>query len=215
MDAEPTEPLQLPGRTPGQTPPSNLPPRRVATPGKLGSIDLQSVERLASAGLTDVQLAICLGVSDRTVRRWKGHAEFIQAVNRGKEQANAIVERSLFQRATGWTYEELVYERKPTVPAVGSAAAKYTGKEKILLTKRTVKQAIPDTLAIMYFLNNRMPETYKQRSESNSTTTQIVAVKELEGVTASSLRKAREAIQAKIRQRKGDDLVTIREAQKS
>ena len=65
----------------------------------------------------------------------------------------------------------------------------------------------------MYYLNNKMPETYKQKSEQGITSTQVITVKELEGCNASTLKRAREKVQEVIRRRKGIDLVTIKEGQ--
>ena len=76
---------------------------------KLKTIDLAIVEKYVAAGLTDRQLALILGVNESTIYRWKSHDEFVQAIKRGQQHANAIVERSLFQRAVGYTAEEHIY----------------------------------------------------------------------------------------------------------
>jgi hypothetical protein len=52
-------------------------------------------------GATDVDLAGFFGVSDRTIRTWKReHPDFLGAMNSGKTAADAMVARSLYNKAT-------------------------------------------------------------------------------------------------------------------
>lgn len=57
-------------------------------------------------GATDDDLAELLGVTRRTVLRWKlQHEDFCRAVSIGKEVADDRVERSLYERAVGFEVE--------------------------------------------------------------------------------------------------------------
>jgi 5-methylcytosine-specific restriction endonuclease McrA len=70
-------------------------------------------ESLARNGLTDVQMAERMGICEATITNWKKqHPEFLASLKSGKEEPNALVERSLFQRAAkGFEYDEVTYER--------------------------------------------------------------------------------------------------------
>ncbi len=215
MVENPKEQLVLPedAPPPEATPAKRIPPNK--SHNKKATLDFSQVERLAAAGLTDYQMALTLGISIRSLRGWKGRLEYQEAIKKGQQSANAVVERTLFQRATGFTYEECTYEVVPVVPAKGSRKAEYGEKRKPLLVRRVVKHAIPDTIAIIFYLKNKMPETYKDRNDSNVTSTQLIKVAELEGVNASTLRKAREKVQEVIAKRKGLMLVTVKQEQQS
>jgi hypothetical protein len=53
-------------------------------------------------GATDDDLASFLGVSRKTVDNWRTtHPEFAEAAKAGKEQADALVARSLYNKAVG------------------------------------------------------------------------------------------------------------------
>jgi uncharacterized protein YjcR len=66
------------------------------------STSLQGCNR----GLTDAEIAEVLGVSEPTIHAWKlKHEEFALALKRTKDEANAIVEASLFKRANGFEKE--------------------------------------------------------------------------------------------------------------
>lgn len=98
-----------------------------------------------------MELAEYFGVSDRTIYRWKAsHPEFCQALKTGKEQADERVERSLYHRAVGYTFdsEEIRVLRDGTVVRVPK-------KEHVA----------PDTTAAIFWLKNRRKETWRDRRE--------------------------------------------------
>lgn len=62
--------------------------------------DLVEVERLASIGLTEQQVADALGVSTDTIgRRKKDNAGFAEALKRGKASGIATVANNLFEQS--------------------------------------------------------------------------------------------------------------------
>lgn len=62
---------------------------------------------LAAMGATNEEIAIAMGVSERTIMRWaKEHESFGKALGEGKGVSDAKVIRSLYERATGYEYEE-------------------------------------------------------------------------------------------------------------
>lgn len=116
-------------------------------PGKFQSEYIEIAARLCERGLTDEDIAEVLGVSERTIHSWKlRHEEFAAALKRNKELANAIVEASLFKRANGFEHE------------VEKATA--SGK------KVKIKEYVPpDVGALRLWLQNRMPEVYREKVE--------------------------------------------------
>ncbi len=88
---------------------------------------------MALAGSTDEEIASALGVNASTIWRWKGrHEAFCKALQWGKDNCDERVERSLYARAVGYTYDAVKifqYEGSPVIvshkehvpPDVGAA----------------------------------------------------------------------------------------------
>src|SRR5262245_28225971 len=67
------------------------------------------VGELGARGATDVEIAEFFEVSQRTVNRWKVlHADFAQALMRGKDVADDRMERSLYHMGMGSEYEKQI-----------------------------------------------------------------------------------------------------------
>jgi len=111
---------------------------------------------LAIKGATDEEIADAFDMSRQTIARWKAkYPSFNEALNNGKDIADSNVEKSLYKRAVGFTYEE--YERSKEVDK--------NGEVKTVKNKTVTKTVIPDTMAIMYWLNNRKRGTWAQKQE--------------------------------------------------
>lgn len=111
---------------------------------------------LAIKGATNQEMAEAFGISLRTVIRWmKEHESFADAVERGKNIADAKVERSLYQRAIGFE----ITDTEKTVDMDKD------GNPKPVRIKNTTRKIVPDTMAIMYWLNNRKRGQWSQRQE--------------------------------------------------
>lgn len=115
---------------------------------------------LAMKGATDQEIADAMDVSVRTINKWKKeHDSFRKKMEDGKNGANAKVEASLFKRATGYEYEE----------TESLLEMDNNGNQKPLRIKKVKKHIAPDTMAIMYFLNNRTRKTgdWTQKQDVN------------------------------------------------
>lgn len=111
---------------------------------------------LAIKGATNEEIAEAFGVSTRTIIRWmKEHESFGEAVEHGKNIADAKVEKSLYKRATGFE----ITETEKTIDMDKD------GNPKPVRIKSVTKQIVPDTMAIMYWLNNRKRVHWSQRQE--------------------------------------------------
>ena len=112
---------------------------------------------LALKGATDEEVADAFGISKRTVIRWKSdYPSFAEAYQRGKDVADAKVKKALYQRAIGYSVDET--ERTVDVDPK-------TGESKPVRVKTTTKKYPPDTMAAMYWLNNRTKGEFAQKQE--------------------------------------------------
>lgn len=112
---------------------------------------------LAIKGATDQEIAEAFHVSRRTIIRWReSYPSFNEACEHGKEIADAKVKRSLFERATGFEYQE-----KESAIDVDPK----TGEQKPVRVRTFTKKAVPDTMAIMYWLNNRSKGEFSQQQK--------------------------------------------------
>ena len=135
-------------------------------------------------GSRQKDLADKIGVSNPALSVWKKKfPEFDEACKRGVEKWKAAkVEKALLRRCTGYTYEEVSEE------AIFIAGTAYIqSKERIqdgtnkkgkpvfkkvdalvegVKRKVIIKTVQPSDIAIMFFLQNRMPERWKNVQRS-------------------------------------------------
>lgn len=110
----------------------------------------KQVEKLAKLGATDQDIADFFEVSRQTIENWKAqHEEFFYTLKAGKEEADARVERSLYQRAVG--YEQDAVKIFMPKDAVDPVYAPY--RERIA----------PDTTACIFWLKNRKKEEWRDK----------------------------------------------------
>lgn len=103
-------------------------------------------------GATDQQVADLLGVVINTIYNWKvDHPEFLQITKSWKDHADERVERSLYERATGYSH-----------PDVDIKA--YEGS---IITTEIVKHYPPDTASMIFWLKNRKRADWKDRVDHN------------------------------------------------
>jgi len=102
-------------------------------------------------GATDKRIADFFDVTEQTVNNWKNdHPSFFESMSAGKIQADAVVARALFKRATG-------YIGKKTV------TASFQGE--IGDIQEVDEHIQPDITAIMFWLRNRQPEVWRNNPE--------------------------------------------------
>ncbi len=138
-------------------------------PSKFTS-DIQSkVELLARRGFIDAEMSIILGVTKRTFDNWKNkHPKFFHSLKDWKKQADHEVERSLYERACGYSHPEVKVQFVQDVVKGGRF-------ETIELEKHYA----PDPTSMIFWLKNRQPDVWKDRKEidanlSGSLTVNIV-----------------------------------------
>ena len=113
---------------------------------------VDGAKKLGKFGATDAEIADFFDVDVRTIYRWKNtHPEFCQALKVGKDEADDRVERSLYQKAIGYEQEEV----KIFMPA---------GAEDPVYAPFVAKIA-PDTTAALFWLKNRRPEEWREKTD--------------------------------------------------
>jgi len=116
--------------------------------------------KLAREGLTDQKIADFFNVDKVTLERWKlKYHDFRDSVRKGKDEHDSeVVENSLLRRALGYEYVETTREISPR-------ANPETGEAELRITKKVTKQVAPDVTAQIFWLKNRQPERWRDRTE--------------------------------------------------
>lgn len=115
---------------------------------------VEQARKLSELGATDVELADFFGVSASTIYRWKiEFIEFCEATKAGKSAADDRVERSLYQRAVGYTYDsEKVFQ--------------FQGE----IIRAPIREHVPpDTAAASLWLRNRRKDDWRDKQDHEHT----------------------------------------------
>lgn len=107
--------------------------------------------RLSLLGLTDRQIADAFGVNHATFDLWKRtKSEFYTALQKGKNDADAKVATSLYQRAIGYQHPDV---------QITTFKDRKTGEVQVISTPIT-RYHPPDTTACIFWLKNRQRELW-------------------------------------------------------
>jgi len=118
------------------------------------------IEAWARDGLILDQIAKNLGISKTTLIQYRvDHSELLNALKRGKEEADVEVENSLFKRANGYEYEEVTRELMDIVDGNRERS------KQLVVTKIVTKQVAPDVTAQIFWLKNRKPNDWRDRQQ--------------------------------------------------
>ena len=104
----------------------------------------------------DADLADFFEVTIATITNWKiRHEEFLVSIKLGKDEPDEFVNRSLYQRARGYTFDTLkiVYDKD-------------LGK---FVEHPHREHVPPDTTACIFWLKNRQPQLWRDKHELEHT----------------------------------------------
>lgn len=105
---------------------------------------------LCERGATDFELADFFRVDVRTIYNWKhSHPEFFHALKVGKDALDDRVERSLYQRAVGYSFN----------------SEKIFHFQGAITRAETVEHVPPDPGAAMSWLKNRRGDKWRDKSD--------------------------------------------------
>lgn len=114
----------------------------------------EQARKLCELGATDIELADFFEVNVATIYRWR-HREpkFCEALKVGKDACDDRVERSLYNRAVGYTFEsEKVFQ--------------FQGQ---IVRAETKEHVPPETGAAMSWLKNRRGDVWRDKQEVEHT----------------------------------------------
>lgn len=112
--------------------------------------------KLCEFGATDVELAEFFEVHVATIYRWQArHEDFCEALKAGKEAADDRVERSLYHKAVGYTFDAV----KIFMPAGAKAPVYAPYREHVP----------PSDTAAIFWLKNRRKDQWRDKQEHGFT----------------------------------------------
>ena len=121
---------------------------KMGRPSKFSAIKLPQLKILVEMGATNHEICAFFNLSERTFQRYLvDDADFCQTLKEWKNFANARVERSLYQRACGYSHES---------EEIFCAFGKVT-------RVKTVKHYAPDPLSCAIWLKNRKPDEWRDK----------------------------------------------------
>lgn len=135
----------------------------------------KQAEKLCALGATDFELADFFGVDTRTIYRWKNvHADFCHALIVGKENSDTRVERALFNRAVGYSYEsEKVFQSQGDI-----------------IRAPIIEHVPPDPGAAKLWLTNRKPEEWRDKQDVQHSGAVEVTTKEQRDAAVAAATRA-------------------------
>lgn len=124
-------------------------PRPVGRPTSFSPDYIPIARQLCLLGATDNDLATAFDVSEATINNWKvDYPEFLESVKDAKSELDEKVERSLFERATGYSH-----------PAVKI----FTTKEGGIVEAPYIEHYPPDATSLIFWLKNRQPKRWRDK----------------------------------------------------
>lgn len=109
---------------------------------------IEQGRKLAELGATDREIAEFFKVKERTIYRWlHAHPEFSQALKVGKDAADDRVEKALYRRAVGYTFDAV-------------KIMQHQGAEVVIPYEEHVP---PDVVACIFWLKNRRRAEWRDK----------------------------------------------------
>lgn len=111
---------------------------------------------MCASGATDLELAQEFGVTVTTIRNWRmKYIEFFAALKLTKEIADNRVERSLYERAVGYSFEAVKQQFDPK-----------SGEWQEITY---IEHVPPSDTAMIFWLKNRKPNDWRDKTDVNVT----------------------------------------------
>lgn len=176
---------------------------------------LALIEGWAHDGLTDENIAHNMGIAAGTLYRWENeHNEIREALTKGKEVADYIIENALYKRAKGDSYTEVktvlvdlpkdvveLNQRRfenqyrldhpeASTQEIKDAVTEGVPTQKRVEVQRVDKEMPGDTTAQIFWLKNRRPDKWRDRREVQNELSGGLTVKNpYAGLSTEELRK--------------------------
>jgi len=115
---------------------------------------------------TDKDLADFFEVKESTLNLWKKEfPKFMESLKKGKLQADANVASRLYQRALGYKYDEVTFEKVDNkvnleMMTTGEIKTNDSYKKKVV-----IKELAPDVIAGIFWLKNRQKDNWRDKHD--------------------------------------------------
>ena len=116
---------------------------------------IERAKEMCVNGATDAELADEFGVTVTTLYNWRAkYPEFLDALKIPKAIADQRVERSLFERATGYSRQSVKI---------------FLAKDGSIVEAPFIEHVPPDATAMIFWLKNRKPAEWRDKTDVNLT----------------------------------------------
>lgn len=153
--------------------------RKVGRPSEYKPEYCELATNYAYLGATDDKMSEYFEVSKQTFNAWKNeHPEFLDSIRAGRHEADAQVVKSLYQRAKGYTVNEITLsdvkaeDEALLISPTGELSEETKVMRKVTIT---VKHILPDPTAIRFWLMNRRPQEWRDKKEIDATLSGAIA----------------------------------------
>lgn len=111
------------------------------------TLDFDKIKKLYLAGWTDEQVCDFIGISVKALHKWKKSDDFGSILKDWKKDADQRVERSLYERATGYEHKsEKIFQ--------------FNGQ---IIRAETIERYPPDPTSMIFWLKNRNPIAWRDK----------------------------------------------------
>lgn len=129
--------------------------KKMGRPTKFTPEIATRIFELAKLGKTDEEMAAAMKVTRQTLDNWKvARPDFFAALKGAKAMADDQVERSLFERALGYSHPAVKINQFEGVPVITPYIEHYP----------------PDPTSAIFWLKNRRPDKWREKVDMNVTT---------------------------------------------
>jgi len=123
--------------------------KRYEKPTKKDKMNFSKMELLYSYGMTDAEVCEVFNISEETLNRWKKDKSFYESILKGKSLPDQKVARSLYQRAIGYSHEDV------DIRVI----------DKEIVKTPIIKHYPPDVAAASLWLRNRRPDLWRDKQD--------------------------------------------------
>lgn len=131
-------------------------------PSNFGKVNKDAVKLMCERGFTDAEICQCLHIAESTWNRWKqDNTEFWESIKSWKAGADEEVERSLYERACGYSCPETKAQWVESSQITEDGLIKVGHWEYADMAKHYP----PDPTSMIFWLKNRQPEKWRDKVE--------------------------------------------------
>lgn len=154
----------------------------MARPTKYKSEFVEQAGKLCNLGATDAELSDFFEINIATLNRWKiEYPEFCATIKEGKAASDSRVERSLYQRAVGYSFDALKIMTVSEGNNQGSRIEQVPYREHVP----------PDTTAQIFWLKNRKRDEWRDKQDvEHSGSFEIVSKDQKDAAVKAATRAA-------------------------